>query len=163
MDALFKGRHAARIDGPFVAFIIGMRINRVLAVHKWVPVARAMGPMVAQLMARPELGLLHADAYVYWRGVAMLQYWRSFDHLERFSREPELAHLDAWRRFNGAVGGDGSVGIWHETFVVGAGQCESVYVNMPRRGLAMAGELAPAVGPLATARRRLQPEPRAAK
>ncbi|WP_410923718.1 monooxygenase family protein, partial [Pseudomonas sp. SIMBA_041] len=34
------------MDESFVVFIIGMRINRLLAVHKWVPVAKAMGGML---------------------------------------------------------------------------------------------------------------------
>lgn len=48
-------------------------------------------------------------------GPSVVQYWRSFEHLERFARNPELAHLPAWKRFNRAVGGSGDVGIWHET------------------------------------------------
>jgi hypothetical protein len=42
MSSVFRGRHTAQIEGPFVVFIIGMRINRLWAVHKWLPVARAM-------------------------------------------------------------------------------------------------------------------------
>jgi len=51
VSALFAGRFTAQVDGPFVVFLIGMRINRWLAVHKWLPVARAMGPMVEYLLA----------------------------------------------------------------------------------------------------------------
>jgi hypothetical protein len=43
MSSVFRGRHTAQIEGPFVVFIIGMRINRLWAVHQWLPVARAMG------------------------------------------------------------------------------------------------------------------------
>jgi hypothetical protein len=155
MSSIFPGRFTAQIDGPFVVFIIGMRINKLLAFGKWVPVARAMGPMVEELLAHKELGLLHAQAYAYWRGAALVQYWRSFEHLEKFAREPSLSHLDAWKRFNRAVGADGSVGIWHETYLVEADAYESVYGNMPRFGLAAAGEHLPAVGAKETARRRL--------
>jgi hypothetical protein len=155
MSSIFAGRFTAQIDGPFVVFIIGMRINKLLAFGKWVPVARAMGPMVEELLAHKELGLLHAQAYAYWRGAALVQYWRSFEHLEKFAREPSLSHLDAWKRFNRAVGADGSVGIWHETYLVEADAYESVYGNMPRFGLAAAGEHLPAVGAKETARRRL--------
>lgn len=34
-------------------------------------------------------------------------------------------------------------GIWHETFLVGAGQYEAVYGNMPPHGLGKAGRLVP--------------------
>jgi hypothetical protein len=54
--------------------------------------------------------------------------------------------LPAWKAFNQAVGTDGSVGIWHETFAVKAGAYESVYVNMPAFGQGRAGKLEPATG-----------------
>ena len=155
MAAVFPGRYTAQLDGDFVVFLIGMRVNRLWALRQWVPVARAMGPMVEQLLQHRELGLLHAESYAYWRGAALVQYWRSFDQLERFARDPALTHLDAWRRFNRAVGADGSVGIWHETYRVRAGEYECVYGNMPRRGLALAGAHLPATGRRETARRRL--------
>jgi hypothetical protein len=155
MSLLFRGRYTAQVDGPFVVFIIGMRVNRLWAVHRWLPVASAMGPMLRQLFTQREMGLLHAETFFYWRGVALVQYWRSFEQLEQFARSPAATHLEAWKRFNRAVGGDGSVGIWHETYVVQAGQYEAVYGNMPRRGLARAGEHLPATGRLETAKRRL--------
>jgi hypothetical protein len=155
MRDIHRGRFTAQIDGPFVVFVIGMRINKLLLIGKWLPVARAMRPMVEQLLAHRDLGLLHAESFFYWRGAALLQYWRSFELLERFARDPSLVHLDAWKRFNRAVGADGSVGIWHETYLVEAGQYECVYGNMPRMGLAAAAEHVPAIGARETARRRL--------
>lgn len=155
MNPIFRGRYTGQIDGPFVVFLIGMRVNRLRALHKWVPVARAMGPMVEQLLSHRELGLMHAQSFLYWRGAALVQYWRSFDHLERFARDPSLTHLDAWRRFNRSVGADGTVGIWHETYLVSEGQYECVYGNMPRMGLAQAGSHRPALGARETAKRRL--------
>jgi len=155
MTNIFRGRYTAQIDGSFVVFIIGVRINRLLAVHKWLPVARAMGPMIKHLLAHRELGLLHVQPYVYWRGVALVQYWRTFAQLEQFAREPSASHLDAWKRFNRAVGADGSVGIWHETYLAQANQYECVYGNMPRMGLALAGSHEPASGAKETAKRRM--------
>jgi len=155
MSSIHAGRFTAQIDGPFVVFIIGMRVNRFWAIHKWLPVVRAMGPMIRELLARRELGLLHAQTFLYWRGVALVQYWRSFEALEAFSRDPRATHLEAWKRFNRAVGANGSVGIWHETYLVQANQYESVYGNMPAFGLARAGEHRPAVGAKETASRRL--------
>ncbi len=165
MSPLFPGRYSAQIDGSFVVFLIGMRINRLLAVHKWLPVARAMGPMVEHLLAHKELGLLHAQPFLYWRGAALVQYWRSFEQLEHFARDPALNHLEPWKRFNRAVGADGSVGIWHETYQVQAGQYECVYGNMPPFGLGAVAAVQPAAGPLARARQRIarEPEPIAAE
>lgn len=155
MTSIFRGRFTVDIDGPFVVFIIGMRINRLRAIHKWLPVVRAMGPMLEHLLAHRELGLLHAQPYVYWRGVALVQYWRSFEQLEHFARDPSVTHLEAWKQFNKAIGADGSVGIWHETYVVQANHYECVYANMPRMGVLMAGSHVPAVGAKETAKRRM--------
>ncbi len=152
---IFRGRYTAQLDGPFVVFVIGMRVNRLLALHKWLPVAASMGPMLKQLGAQRELGLLHAEPYLYWRGVALVQHWRSFEQLERYARDPAATHLDTWKRFNRAVGADGSVGIWHETYLVEAGRYECIYGNMPRHGLARAGTHGPAVGARETAKRRM--------
>jgi hypothetical protein len=54
-----------------------------------------------------------------------------------------------------AIGADGSVGIWHETYLVQPGQYEAVYGNMPVFGLAAATAHLPAIGRRETARRRL--------
>lgn len=155
MAAVVPGRFAAQIEGPFVVFLIGMRVNRLFAFSKWVPTARAMGPMLGTLYSHPEKGFLGAQAFLYWRGIALLQYWRSFEDLERFARSREDPHLEAWRRFNRAIGADGSVGIWHETYLVDAGKYETVYGNMPVFGLAAATSHVEAVGRRETARRRL--------
>lgn len=138
MAQIFAGRYTARADEPVVVFLIGMRVNRLLALRRWLPTAAAMGPMLETLYRHPEKGFLGGQTYLGWRSVTLVQYWRSFEDLERFARSPEDPHRDAWRRFNQAVGDDGSVGIWHETYQVRAGAYESIYANMPRVGLAAA-------------------------
>ena len=155
MARVMEGRFTARIDEPFVVFIIGMRINRFFAFRKWVPTARAMGPMIRELYQHPEKGFLGHELFMYWRGPMLLQYWRSFEDLERFARNPDDPHLPAWRRFNQTIGSDGSVGIFHETYVVERANYEAIHSNMPLFGLAKATEHVPAVGRRETARRRL--------
>ena len=86
----------------------------------------------------------------------MVQYWRSFEDLERFARNPDDPHSPAWRRFNQTVGTDGSVGAWHETYVVEAGRHEAIYNNILVFGLTKATEQVLAKGHLETARRRLR-------
>lgn len=153
MARVIPGRYTARIEEPFVVFAIGMRVNRARALKQWLPTALAMGPMLRVLHQHPEKGFLGGETFLSWRGIAMLQYWRSFDDLERFARDDP--HLAAWRRFNRAIGADGSVGIWHETYLVQPGQYEAVYGNMPVFGLAAATAHLPAIGRRETARRRL--------
>ncbi|GCE07035.1 DUF4188 domain-containing protein [Dictyobacter aurantiacus] len=155
MATVIPGRFTAQADQPFVVFLIGMRINKFLAFGKWVPTVLAMGPMMSSLYAHPESGFLGAQNYFNLRGAMLIQYWRSFEDLERFARSREEPHLRAWQRFNKAIGIDGSVGIWHETYMVEAGKYEAVYGNMPVFGLAAATQHVPAVGRRETARRRL--------
>jgi len=155
MAKLFPGRYTAQFDGPFVVFLIGMRINRFFAVRSWMQAAAAMPRMIAELKRQPELGLLHAEFFLFWRGVAVVQYWRSFDHLHAYAHARNAAHLPAWAEFNRLVGGNGKVGIWHETYMVERGAFECVYANMPRFGMAGAGRHVPAVGRLESARSRM--------
>ena len=155
MAAIFPGRFTAQCSEPFVVFLIGFRVNRFFALRKWPRVAAAMPPMIAELKRNPALGLLHAQFFVYWRGVGVLQYWRSVDDLHAYAHDRNAAHLPAWAEFNRRVGVDGSVGIWHETYTVAPGQHESIYVNMPRFGLAHALEHAPVTGSLESARLRI--------
>lgn len=138
MSKVHPGRYTAQIDGDFVVFVIGMRINKLWKVHRWVPVARAMGPMLKTLFAHPDKGMLGASSSWAGRQITLIQYWRSFDHLERFAKDRDDPHLEPWRRFNQKVGSSGDVGVFHETYRVAAGDYECVYANMPEMGLAKA-------------------------
>lgn len=140
---LHRDRLTARMDGEFAVFLIGMRVNRLWAVHQWLPVAMAMPRMLRELYAHPELGLLSHEMWLS-RTVIVVQYWRSLEKLLAYAAAREAAHLPAWQAFNRAVGLSGSVGIWHETYVARPGSYENVYVNMPAFGLGQAGSLRPA-------------------
>ena len=102
----------------------------------------------------PEKGFLGGEFFFYGRGPALLQYWRSFEDLEKFARNSDDPHMPAWQRFNRTVGRDGSVGIFHETYIVGRGNYEAIYSNMPEFGLVKATERVRAIGGRETARRR---------
>ena len=154
MSRIIQQRMAAQIDGDFVVFLIGMRVNRPLKVWKWLPVARQMAGMLMELAKHPEMGLLHARTHFGLPDILVVQYWRSFEQLEQYSRNSDAAHLPAWQAFNRAVGSNGDVGIWHETFLVKAGAYESLYNNMPAYGLGLAGSLQPATGRLKSASSR---------
>ncbi len=155
MTQLFAGRYTAVTSDPFVVFLIGMRINRLTAVRQWLPVSRAMTPMIKTLYEYPEKGFLGGHSFFAWRMPMLVTYWRSFEDLEAFARNPSDPHLPAWKKFNQAVGDDGSVGIWHETYLMEPGNYECVYGNMPRFGLGAVMEHVPAVGYYHTARKRL--------
>jgi hypothetical protein len=150
-----RERVTATLDGDFVVFLIGMRINHPLKIHKWWPVAAAMPRMLKELHRHPELGFLGAELWA-GRTFLVLQYWRSLDQLMDYARNAQTEHLPAWRAFNRSVGTDGSVGIWHETYVVSAGRYENIYVNMPPFGLAGVGDVQGAKGGRQTARARMR-------
>jgi fumigallin biosynthesis monooxygenase-like protein len=137
-----RGRFTADIDGDFVVFLIGMRFNNPLRVHKWWPVFVAMPKMLRVLGEHPELGCLGTQSWIA-RTTLIVQYWRDFESLDRFARDRDLPHLEPWRQFNRRVRDSGDVGIWHETFKVPAGGYEAIYGNMPVFGLARASEHVP--------------------
>ena len=60
-----------------------------------------------------------------------------------------------WRNYWRRVGRSGRTGIWHETFLVRAGEYEAVYGNTPARGLGKAGRLVP-IAESSSARERLK-------
>ena len=145
-------RVTAEIEGDFVVFLIGMRINKPWKIHKWLPVFLAMPKMIKELEKRPESGFL---GHIFAPRV-IVQYWRSFEHLEAYARAADQLHWPAWTDFNRRVGGSrGDVGIWHETYKVRAGEYECVYSGMPSFGLGKASRIVDAVGRRESARGRL--------
>lgn len=157
MSDVRMGRWTAVNDASFVVFLIGMRFNRLWKVHKWAPVVLAMPRMIAELQAHPELGCLGVNSW-FGRTTLMVQYWRSFDHLESYARARDRAHLPAWAAFNRAVGADGDVGVFHETYEVAPGNYETVFANMPPMLLGKVGRLVAAQGRYQGARTRLAPD-----
>jgi Domain of unknown function (DUF4188) len=151
---IHRDRLTATLEGDFVVFLIGMRINSLLKFHKWLPVATAMPRMIKELYRQPELGFIHAEMW-FSRTTILVQYWRSMEQLLAYAKNKEAQHLPAWRSFNNAVGTDGTVGIWHETYAASSGSYENVYVNMPPFGLGKAGVVQPATGGRQSASGRL--------
>jgi hypothetical protein len=143
MANVIDKRMSAVIEGSFVVFIIGMRINKPWKIHKWLPVFLAMPRMLKELEKRPDSGFLGSSS----RGITMIQYWRSFEHLEAYARDHNGQHWPAWLAFNKRLGGTrGDVGIWHETYLISPGQYEAIYSGMPPYGLGKVGKLIPATG-----------------
>ena len=154
MAHIIPDRMAADIEGDFVVFLIGMRVNKPWKIHRWYPVASAMPRMLREVSALgPEHGFL---GFTQLGLFALVQYWRSFEALEAYARDREKLHALAWAAFNRAArDARGDVGIWHETYLIRDGQYESIYSGMPPTGLGSAGQLAPALGLQEAARGRL--------
>ena len=151
MAPIYGSRMTVEIEGDFVVFLIGMRINKFWKIHKWWPVLMAMRPMIKELERRPESGFL---GHIF--GPVIVQYWRSFEQLEAYARSQDHLHWPAWVDFNKRMGKSrDDVGIWHETYQVRAGEYEAIYSGMPAYGLGKAGKLMPVGAKRESARERI--------
>ena len=151
---IFNGRHIANSkDQAFVVFMIGMRINELSKFWKWVPVFTAMGPMLKELRQNQQWGFIHSEFFVSWRKVILIQYWQDFDELINYAHGK--THASAWKAYNQKIKDNGSVGVFHETYQIGKGASEAMYVNMPKSGLAIATEHIPVSRETNTANKRM--------
>ena len=100
---LQQGRWTAQLDGDFVIFLIGAMVHDPAVATEASQLLMAMGDMLDELEADPSKGLLgytrHGEP---GKGVIM-QYWRSFDALEAYSRNPGLGTLPCGARGTGLV------------------------------------------------------------
>lgn len=155
MAEMRQGRWTAEIDGDFVVFLIGAKPSklRLLRSLRDLGEPRGMRHMLDHLMKQPEKGLLGYE--MAGLGTIIVQYWRSFEALEAFAKNTDDPHLDAWRNYWRRVGTSTRTGIWHETYLVRAGDYEAIYGNMRPFGLGKASRLVK-VGESAGARERLR-------
>ena len=110
--------------------------------------------MMQELHQYPELGFISGHFW-FGRTTIAVQYWKSFEALTRYAKQPDLAHLPAWAQFRRNIGNSGDVGIWHETYVIDPGHYEAVYSGMPPYGLGKVGKLVSATGKREDARSRM--------
>ncbi|MFF2447367.1 DUF4188 domain-containing protein [Neobacillus sp. NPDC058068] len=151
---IYTGRYTTENQEDIVVFIIGMRVNKRLALHKWLPVFNAMPGMIKELYTNKDaLGFLSMESYFGLRTTVMIQYWRSTEDLLSYARNEK--HLKAWENFNKKVGANDAVGIYHETYKINSGNYESIYGNMPIYGLGKALNHIPVTKSQNSARERL--------
>lgn len=150
---VFSGRYTAEADDEVIVFLIGMRVNKWLAIHKWLPVFLAMPAMVQELYTQKDRGFFSLENFFNFRTTLMIQYWRSEEELYAYARAPK--HLKAWKNFNRKVRNNPAVGIYHETYKVKDGDHEVIYGNMPLFGLAKAYQHVPVLPNTASAKQRL--------
>jgi|SRR5690625_482780 len=152
---IYTGRYTTENEEDIVVFLIGMRINKRWAIHKWGPVFKAMPGMIKELYEhQEELGFLSVESYFGLRTTLMIQYWRSTEELLSYAKGKK--HLTAWKSFNKKVGDNDAVGIYHETYEIKKGSYESVYGNMPLYGLARTRKHIAISPERRSARKRLQ-------
>jgi Domain of unknown function (DUF4188) len=132
-----------------VVIYLGMRANRPRgAWTMW-----RLRPMIAAAVGeRPDGLLLHETLMVSMvpPHLAMRQYWRDFDSLERWARS--LPHREWWTRFAHDARG---TGFWHETYRMRGGM-EAIFADMTVPvGLMRVAPQVPARGPMLSARGRI--------
>ncbi|MFZ0714477.1 monooxygenase family protein [Mycobacterium sp.] len=150
-----SGRWTATIDGDFVVFLIGAELRDPAQAGPAADQLAAMVDMLVELEQDPTKGLLGYQVFGAVGGV-IAQYWRSFEALEAYAKNPAAAHAPVWRAWNKLAEDERSgAGIWHETFPVSAGRYEAVYQNMPLTGLQRAGTPITVTEARASARQRL--------
>jgi hypothetical protein len=138
-----------------VVFLIGARYPDQNPAGEAAILLTSMIDMLGELAEDPAKGLLGFDVYGVPDGV-IVQYWRSFEALEGYAKNPSAKHAPVWRAWNRlAEDVTSGAGIWHETFKVAAGQYEAVYQNMPVMGLQKAGTPVSVTEAKASARLRI--------
>lgn len=152
MARIIEGRKTVRNHEDIVVFLIGARINKWWLLPLALPILSKMRAMQKELLADPDSGLLAIQSL----GLADVQYWRSAEHLMRYANDRTREHKPAARRYYQKLFRNEAVGIWHETYLVPAGQYECIYTNMPQTGLGKLRPLVEAKGPLQSAPARLQ-------
>ena len=133
-------RTSTAAEGDVVVFLIGMRVNQFWAPWRWLPVFSSMPRMLRELSRDKESGLLNYQLVSGGpRLFSVVQYWDSKEKLLAYAADQDKVHRPAWAAFNRrARGGARAVGIWHETYVVPAGNYEALYHGMPASGLGAA-------------------------
>lgn len=155
MAEVRTGRWTAEIEGDFVVFLISARLTKGRRLKAFADLGgrRGMMHMLKDLTEHPEKGLLGYEMSTF--GGLIVQYWRTYEHLERFANDPQDAHSAVWRGYWKRVGSGRGTGIWHETYLVRAGDYEAIYSNMPPIGLGKAADLV-TMAEGSTSRKRLR-------
>lgn len=158
-----KGSMTDTMEGEFCVFILGARSNMAMKLDLgFKTVGDRFDAIMKELERLPaDCGYLGGDHYIttnVQRGsnITAITYWRSYEHLMRYTHDRNLAHVAAMKAVVDTVYKSPQIGIWHETYVIKPGQHESIYMNCPPIGLGAAAGLAPATGPLKMASGRMR-------
>ena len=143
-DTIRVGKFAADGTDPVTVFMVGIRVNRWRAPWHWLPLLLALPPMVRELVAEPDSGLLGYRLLLGpgARQAMLLQYWRDAEDLHTFARDPDSPHRAAQQRFWRHYAAAGAaVGVWHELLPTSGP--ESLYGNMPPTGIGALRDVRP--------------------
>ena len=141
---IIEGRQTASYDRDVVVFLIGMRVNSLRRAAAVDPGRRRRWGRCCGVDARTRTaGCSRFRTLPGLRQVTMIQYWESVEKLQAFANDAQRTHRPAWTEFYRKAYKGNTVGIWHETYVVPAGNIETIYANMPLLGLGQVSGVAP--------------------
>ena len=106
MARVIPNRMTAEVEGDFVVFLIGLRINKPWKVHKWLPLFLAMPRMLRELEAQPDSGFLGHTMGL----PVIVQYWRSLT-LESYHALRDNRHWPAGLNSTAVAGIAGMVSL----------------------------------------------------
>jgi hypothetical protein len=142
----YPKRLAAEMDGEFVVYINGMRLNKLRAIHKYLIAGRKLAAMFDRLEADPDSGFLgYEPAIRGLRSDAAIQYWRSLEDLRTFAQNSDDLHMPAWKWVNESIR-KGEIGFWAELYVIDDENYETFYRDVPPIGLGQIADLVPMEG-----------------
>lgn len=125
-------RKTANPKNETILFIVGMRINKLWAIHRWFPVFSSMPKMLREQLKDRSLGMIgEPRTYISGRLIQVQQYWKDFESLEKYAKKANLNHYPNWKKFNKRSKNNDAVGIYHETYIINKGNYENIYVNIP--------------------------------
>ncbi len=137
---------------------LGIQVRRFTGIVYANRVGRAIGRASGEAIAQGA-GLLLSERFWIAPGhFGVLQYWRTFEEMETWTRRPP--HSDWWAEAVARMRTRADFGIYHETFLVPRDRIESIYLNCQPTGLAAFGTTGEAVGADTNSRGRLKLGPR---
>jgi len=132
-------RMTVELSESKVVFLIGLRINNLWKIHQWWRLVLTMPKILRECKQQQVLGFITGNLW-YGRNILMVQYWDDFKSLEQYAKNNTKSHMPVWTYFNLKVLSSADVGVWHETYQIEPKQFEAIYTNMPKFGLAQAGQ-----------------------
>lgn len=152
---LIAPRYSATLDGDFVLFIVGMRINRLCAIHIW-PAILLRALRIIRSATPGANGLLSREIVISGKGIALITYWDDFDQWEEFGNS-DNHHRSSWKYFYERVINSKAVGLWHELYSIKQGEYQTIYMQMPPKGLSRSKEARISENPPSKAHDRMNP------
>ncbi|UJR12526.1 hypothetical protein I4U23_016701 [Adineta vaga] len=141
-----------------LVFLIYPLIKQILRYYNYLPTSYAKDIILFLIGIRPnganpftksfgDIGRAFRNLYVGANerksATMYVQYWRSYEALQRWTHTKMGIHVKAVMEYMKKDRFEGENGIWHETYKVRDGEYEAIYGNMPPIGLGLVTQIFP--------------------